>query len=219
MNDAIEVCEVGPRDGLQNESQVLPPAVRAELCDRLVNAGVWRLEAVSFVNSERVPQMARAEAVLRSARTRPRARYAGLVLNGRGYERAIDSGVDEIRFALPATDAFGKHNQGLTSADAMELARELIRQARLDGVAFSVTVAVAFGCPFDGRVDPGWVRELVGELVDIGVDEIVLADTIGVAVPAQVTDLVRPIENLGTPVGAHFHNTRNTGYANAFAAL
>lgn len=221
MSDAgvIEVCEVGPRDGLQNESVVLEPSVRAELCDRAVEAGVAWVEAVSFVHPERVPQMADAEEVLAQVRTRNDARYAGLVLNERGYDRAAAAGVDEVHFACPVTETMSQRNQGASVAESMALARKLVERARADGIGVTVTFGVAFGCPFEGAVDPEWVLELAEEVFAVGPDQIVLADTIGVAVPAQVTSLVRSVADLGATVGCHLHNTRNTGYANALAAV
>lgn len=215
----IDVCEVGPRDGLQNESVHLQPSVRAELCDRLVAAGVPRVEAVSFVHPERVPQMAGAEEVLAEVRSRGQARYAGLVLNERGYERALATGVDEVHYACPVTETLSQRNQGIGVSDSVALARRLVERARDDGIGVTVTLSVVFGCPFEGAVDPGWVRELAAQVQEADPDEIVLADTIGVAVPNQVTPLVSSVVALGATVGGHFHNTRNTGYANALAAI
>jgi isopropylmalate/homocitrate/citramalate synthase len=215
----VTVCDVGPRDGLQNESRTLDPAIRAELCDRLVEAGVRRLEAVSFVSPKHVPQMAGAEEVLAAVGTRDRAVYAGLVVNERGYERAVAARVDEVHYAFPVTDTFAARNQNATVADSAELARRLIGRARDDGIGVTVTLGASFGCPFEGAVDPGRVRELAGYVHEAGPDEIVLADTIGVAVPRQVTPLVGALRELGARVACHFHNTRNTGYANAIAAV
>ena len=215
----IEVVDVGPRDGLQNEDEILSPEVRARLCERLAAAGVPRIEAASFVNPKRVPQMAGAEEVLAAIERSPSTSYAGLVLNERGYERAIEAGVDEVRYAFPVTETFAERNQNTTVADATLLAARLVERARLDGVRVSITLSTAFGDPFEGRVEPGHVLEIAASVAASGPDEIVLADTIGVGVPSQVRDLVEGVAAHGITVGCHFHDTRNTGIANAAAAV
>jgi (R)-citramalyl-CoA lyase len=215
----IEVVDVGPRDGLQNEDEILSPEVRARLCERLAAAGVPRIEAASFVNPKRVPQMAGAEEVLAAIERSPGTSYAGLVLNERGYERAIEAGVDEVRYAFPVTKTFAERNQNTTVADATFLAARLVERARLDGVRVSITLSTAFGDPFEGRVEPGHVLEIAARVAASGPDEIVLADTIGVGVPSQVRDLVEGVAAHGITVGCHFHDTRNTGIANAAAAV
>jgi hydroxymethylglutaryl-CoA lyase/(R)-citramalyl-CoA lyase len=215
----VIVCDVGPRDGLQNEDRVLEPAVRADLCDRLAAAGLKRIEAASFVNPKLVPQMAGAEDVMAALHRRGGTSYAGLALNETGYDRAVASGVDEVHYAFAATDEFGRRNQNATTEQGLQTALALVARARSDRVPITVTISVAFGCPFEGAVPPERVLGLVERLMAIPPDEICLADTIGVGVPAQVTALVRGAHELGATVGAHFHNTRNTGYANAVAAL
>ena len=215
----LSVCDVGPRDGLQNEERALAPAVRAELCDRLAAAGVKRMEAASFVNPKLVPQMAGAEDVMSTLHRRPGTVYAGLVLNEKGYERAIAAGVDEVHYALAATDEFGRRNQNATTGEGIKTALALVARARADRVPVTVTISVAFGCPFEGPVAAARVLEIVELLMAAPADEICLADTIGVGVPVQVEELVRGARSLGATVGAHFHNTRNTGYANAVTAL
>jgi isopropylmalate/homocitrate/citramalate synthase len=215
----IEVCDVGPRDGLQNEATTLSPAVRAELCDRLAAAGVPRVEAVSFVNPKRVPQMAGAEEVMAAISRRPGTIYAGLVLNERGYERAVAAGVDEVHYAFPVTDEFCARNQNTTVAAAVDTSAAIVARAKDDGVRVTVTISVAFGCPFEGAVDPAHVLDIAARVAATQPDEIVLADTIGVGVPSQVHTLVTGVAALGVPVGCHFHNTRNTGFANAVAAI
>ncbi len=215
----IEIVDVGPRDGLQNEDETLSPETRAELCDKLAAAGVPRVEAASFVNPKLVPQMAGAEEVMAKIDRRPATTYAGLALNQKGYERAIEAGVDEVRYAFPVTDEFAGRNQNTSVADATELAEKLIERARLDGVRISVTLSVAFGCPFEGRVEPKVVLDLAERVGATRPDEIVLADTIGVGVPSQVRQLVEGVLAFGTTVGCHFHDTRNTGIANAVAAM
>ena len=216
---AVLVCDVGPRDGLQNESRLLEAVVRAELCDRLAKAGLKRIEAASFVNPKLVPQMAGAEDVMAALHRVPDVSYAGLVLNDKGYERAVNAGVDEVHYAFAATDEFGRRNQNATTEEGLKTALALVARARSERVPITVTVSVAFGCPFEGVVPAERVLRIVEHLMEIPPDEICLADTIGVGVPAQVKELVGGARRLGATVGAHFHNTRNTGYANAVAAL
>jgi (R)-citramalyl-CoA lyase len=213
------VCDVGPRDGLQNESRTLEAAIRAELCDRLASAGLKRIEAASFVNPKLVPQMSGAEEVMAALHRMPGVSYAGLVLNDKGYERAVAAGVDEVHYAFAATDEFGQRNQNATTDQGLKTALALVARARSERVPITVTLSVAFGCPFEGPVPPERVLSIVERLMAIPPDEICLADTIGVGVPAQVKELVGGAIRLGATVGAHFHNTRNTGYANAVAAL
>ena len=210
---AVTVCDVGPRDGLQNEPDTLSPAVRAELVSRLAAAGVPRIEAVSFVRDDRVPQMAGAEEVV-SAAERGAAELSGLVLNERGYERFARTSLDRVNCTLAATEEFNRRNGNATLDEAVERVRAIVASAR---VPATVTVSCAWGCPFEGEVDPGGVADLCERLEDA--DELVLADTIGVATPHRVRRLVERVSILGRPVGAHLHNTRNTGYASAWAAL
>jgi hydroxymethylglutaryl-CoA lyase/(R)-citramalyl-CoA lyase len=216
---SVIVCDVGPRDGLQNEAKTLAPAMRAELCDRLAAAGVKRIEAASFVNPKLVPQMAGAEDVMSALHRVKDVVYAGLVLNEKGYERAVEAGVDEVHYAFSATDEFGRRNQNATTAEGLKTALGLVARARGDRVPITVTISVAFGSPFDGPVPASDVLQIIEHLMAVPPDEVCLADTIGVAVPTQVRELVRGARSLGATVGAHFHNTRNTGYANALAAL
>ena len=215
----VEIVDVGPRDGLQNEGKSLSPEVRAELCDRLAAAGLPRVEAASFVNPKRVPQMAGAEEVMDGLNRREGTVYAGLVLNERGYERAVGAGVDEVRYAFPVTETFARRNQNTTVEDASALAGRLVERARLDGVRVSVTLSAAFGDPFEGRVEPGHVLRIAEGVAEAHPDEVVLADTIGVGVPTQVRHLVAGVAAMGVTAGCHFHDTRNTGMANAVAAV
>jgi hydroxymethylglutaryl-CoA lyase/(R)-citramalyl-CoA lyase len=211
--------EVGPRDGLQNEKQHVAPETRAELVNRLAAAGLKRIEAASFVNPERVPQMAGAEDVVAALSRRDGVVYSGLALNERGYERLRETGLDEVSFAVGATESFSERNAGASVDAASADAERIVEQAGVDGIRSSVTISVAFGCPFEGPVDPDRVVEIAERLAATAADELVLADTIGVATPTQVKRLVERVAELGKPVGGHFHNTRNTGYANAYAAL
>jgi (R)-citramalyl-CoA lyase len=216
----VIVCDVGPRDGLQNEAKTLEPRVRADLCDRLAAAGLKKMEAASFVNPKLVPQMAGAEEVMSALRHRKTGVvYAGLVLNEKGYDRAVAAGVDEVHYAFAATDEFGRRNQNATTAEGLKTALALVARARGDRMPITVTISVAFGCPFEGPVPPERVMSIVEHLMAVPPDEVCLADTIGVGVPPQVHELVRGARALGAGVGAHFHNTRNTGYANAVAAV
>ncbi len=210
----ISICDVGPRDGLQNEQDVLPPATRAELVNRLAAAGLPRVEAASFVSAERVPQMAGAEEVVEGIERRDGTLYAGLALNETGYDRLRAAGLDEVRFAVAATESFSKRNANASVEEALDAARRVLARAREDGLRSTATISVAFGCPFEGPVDPETVVALAERLAEA--DEIVLADTIGVATPKQVRALVQRIRK---PVGAHLHNTRNTGFANAYVAV
>ncbi len=212
----VSVCDVGPRDGLQNDKVTLAPAVRAELCRRLAQTGVPRIEAASFVHPKLVPQMAGAEEVFAGLEPDATTTFASLVLNRKGLERALRTSTDEIHYAYPVTDTFAAKNQNTTVEAAAETAKELIAATELK---VTVTLSVAFGCPFEGRVDPALVIDHAQRMAEAGADEIILADTIGVGVPKQVAQLVPAALKTGKPVGVHFHNTRNTGYANAYAAL
>jgi len=198
---------------------ILAPAVRAELVNRLVLAGLPKVEAVSFVHPKLVPAMAGAEEVVAGISPRQHTVIAGLVLNEKGYDRALAAGVDEIHYGFAMTDEFGLRNQNQTSEQGLEVGKTLIRRARADGKPITVTFIVAFGCPFAGRVDPRRVLGFAERLMGDPPDEIAVADTIGVAVPTQVKELIGGLRGLGAIAGGHFHNTRNTGYANAVAAI
>jgi (R)-citramalyl-CoA lyase len=213
------LVEVGPRDGLQNEPDVLSPETRAELVDRLVATGIGAIEVASFVDPRRVPQMAGAEGVVAAVKRDRSVVYAGLALNERGYDRLRALDLDEVRFAFGATESFNQRNQNASVAESLTVAKRIAERARADGILSAVTISVAFGCPFEGEVDQGRVLELAREVASVFPDAIGLADTIGVAVPGQVRRLVAPAAELASPIIGHFHNTRNTGYANALAAL
>jgi hydroxymethylglutaryl-CoA lyase len=213
------VVEVGPRDGLQNEDAILATERKVELIQRCVDAGLRRIEAVSFVNPVRVPQVADAEAVLAAVPRRADVRYSGLVLNRRGLDRALAAGVDEVNVVVVASDEFSMRNQGCTTGQMLASWAEMA--GALGGVPATVTIAAAFGCPFEWETPPERVVEIARQAQAGGAAEIALADTIGVGVPAQVRDLVRRVADVapGTPLRCHFHNTRNTGYANALTAI
>ncbi len=209
----VTICDVGPRDGLQNEPETLAPAVRAELVSRLAAARLPRIEAVSFVRDDRVPQMAGAEEVAAAAE-RGDAELSGLVLNELGYTRFAATKLDRVNCTLAATETFNERNGNASLDEAVERVRSITAAAR---VPVTVTVSCAWGCPFEGEVDPGVVADLCERLDSA--HELILADTIGVATPGRVQRLVERISILGKPVGAHLHNTRNTGYASAWGAL
>jgi len=215
----VTVCDVGPRDGLQNEAVSLAPAIRAELCNRLATAGVPRIEAVSFVRDDRVPPMAGAEEVVAGLDRREGVVYAGLVLNERGYERLRAAGLDEAHVTLAATESFSRRNANVSLEEAAAAAEAILLSAAQDSIRATATISVVFGCPFEGAVDPGVVLELARRATGAGAAEVVFADTIGVALPSQVTQLVGAGLGLGIPVGIHLHNTRNTAIACAYAAL
>jgi isopropylmalate/homocitrate/citramalate synthase len=215
----VTICDVAPRDGLQNEAKTLEPAERAELVDLIAAAGVPRIEAVSFVNPKVVPQMAGGEEVVAAIDRRDGVVYAGLVLNERGYERLRETGLDEAHFAFAASETFNRRNQNAAPEESVEVAKTIVERAHEDGIRATVTIGVSFGCPFEGAVDPDRVLGFAEELVGALADEIVLADTVGVAVPRQVKHLVAETAKLARPIGVHLHNTRNTGFANAYAAL
>ena len=215
----VTVYEVGPRDGLQNEPDVLEPAIRAELVRRLVRAGVRAVEVASFVDPRRVPQMAGTEDVVDALQRTQGVVYAGLALNVRGFDRLVAAGLDEVRFAFGVTESFNQRNQGATVDESLEAASTIVTQGRANGLRTTVTLSVAFGCPFEGPVDSATVLALAERVAALKPNVIVLADTIGVAVPGEVRRLTVSALELGVPVGGHFHNTRNTGYANALAAL
>jgi hydroxymethylglutaryl-CoA lyase/(R)-citramalyl-CoA lyase len=216
---SVTVCDVAPRDGLQNEAVHLEPPVRAELVNRLAAAGLPRIEAVSFVNPTRVPQMAGAEEVVAAIERDQGVVYAGLALNEKGYDRLAATGLDEVHYAFASTETFNQRNQNASVDDSLRAAERIVERAHADGIRATVTIGASFGCPFEGAVDPGHVLALASRLVEAGADEIVFADTVGVGVPRQAHRLVGDGVKLGVPIGVHLHNTRNTGFANAVAAL
>ncbi len=218
----VEIVEVSPRDGLQNEARPVSTADKLALIARLVDAGARRIEATSFVNPARVPQMADAEAVMAALRDRHEGvSFSGLVLNARGAERAIAAGCHELTYVVVASETFSMRNQGRGIADTLDGWRQIEPLARAGGRRRNILVAAAFGCPFEGRVAEAAVLEIVDSIAEIGADEIGLADTIGVGTPRQVGDLFAGAHARldALPLRAHFHDTRNTGIANAVAAL
>ncbi|WP_315026124.1 hydroxymethylglutaryl-CoA lyase [Brevundimonas vancanneytii] len=227
MSRFIQIVEVGPRDGLQNEKTVLEPAVRADFVQRLEAAGAKRIEAVSFVHPKYVPQMAGAEEVMAALpRTEGRSRI-GLVLNGKGYDRALGTAVDEVNVAMSATDGFGLKNQSLSVDQQVQMLSEIVTgRANAEGAPgatprLSATLSCVWGCPFDGEVSVQQVGDLVARIAALGVEEIALADTIGVGDPWSVTKKVEAARQAApdATLRLHFHDTRNTGLANAYAGV
>ena len=219
---AVEIVDVAARDGLQSDAAMVSTAAKVELIGRLVDAGVKRLEAVSFVNPKRVPQMADAEAVMAALPRSDDVTYIGLVMNRRGLDRALAAGVDEINAVVVCSDTFCERNQGTTTAGAVALWEELAEGARAGGISAGVTLSAAFGCPYEGDVPVERLAAVAAEVVRSNPAEIAIADSIGVAVPADVTERVAAVREAvgeGVRLRAHFHNTRNTGYANALAAV
>jgi hydroxymethylglutaryl-CoA lyase len=217
----VEIVEVGARDGLQNESVLLRTEQKLELIKRAIDAGVRRIEVASFVNPKLVPQMADAEAVSAGLAQRSDVIYIGLVLNKRGALRAIEAGLPELGAVCAASDGFATRNQGMSSDESLNMCCEVVRLARQEGRRAQISISTSFGCPFDGEVDPGRVVEMARIAAASGPVEIALADTIGVAGPRDVADLVARVEAAirPLPVRVHFHNTRNTGLANVWAAV
>jgi hydroxymethylglutaryl-CoA lyase len=218
----VEIVEVGPRDGLQSEARVLPTDRKVEFVRRLVAAGLRRIEVASFVNPKRVPQMADAEAVLAAlAALGTPNRFIGLVLNRKGFDRARAAGCSEVGMVIAATESFSQRNQGLSIDAGIAAWREIAGAAHEAGMRAQVTISTAFGCPFEGEVPVPRVLALAERLAESAPDEIAVADTIGVAAPTHVTELVGALRAAlpGVPLRAHFHNTRNTGLANAYAAV
>jgi hydroxymethylglutaryl-CoA lyase len=218
----VTIVEVSPRDGLQNEPVVLSTEAKVELVARLVAAGARRVEAVSFAHPRLVPAMADAEAVMERVPRAEGVAYAGLVLNRRGLDRALAAGVDEVNMVVCVSETFNRRNQNASTEESMQAAADVLGRAREEGLFTTLTLATSFGCPFEGEVDPGRVVELAARGAAAGAQELCLADTIGVGVPSQVRDLaarVRDAVGPAPPLRFHFHNTRNTGFANAYAAL
>ena len=217
----VEIFEVGPRDGLQNEPGVVPTATKIELIERMIAAGLRRIEVVSFVNPARVPQMADAEEILRRLPRRVGVSYVGLVLNRRGFDRAVAAGCDEIGMAVVASDTFNRRNQGASTAESIAAWHDIAAAARAAGIRAQVTISAVCGCPFEGEVPSARVVDIARQVAESAPCEIALADTIGVGVPAQVSDLVHQVGAAvaSIPLRGHFHNTRNTGLANAYAAV
>lgn len=221
MSRSVEIVEVGPRDGLQSEPGVMPTEAKIAFIERLIDSGLRRLEVTSFVNPKKVPQMADAEQVLAGLSKRADVRYVGLVLNRKGFDRALAAGCNEVGMAVVASDTFNRRNQGVGTEESIAAWKDIARAAHEAGIRAQVTVSAAFGCPFEGEVPVQRVIDVARQVAEAEPYEIAFADTIGVGVPSQVTEILgRAREALPkVRLRAHFHNTRNTGLANAYAAV
>jgi len=217
----VEIVEVGPRDGLQNEKVLLPTEDKVDYITRALDAGIRRLEATAFVHPGRVPQMADAEAVMAAVPRRADVKYIGLVMNARGFERAIATRVDEVTFVVVASDTFNRRNQGVGTDESIKTLAEVAVAARAANMPLSVIVAAAFGCPFEGEMPMARLTEVLGKVAEHQPRELALADTIGVGAPSDVIERFAAVRRIMPAVAlrAHFHNTRNTGIANAYAAI
>jgi hydroxymethylglutaryl-CoA lyase len=218
---SIGIVEVGPRDGLQNEATQVPTEAKLEFIRRAVAAGLRRIEVASFVNPRRVPQMGDAEAIFRALPRGDGVSYVGLVLNRAGFDRAAAAGCTEIGMVVFSTDEFNRRNQGVDSADSIRAWREIAAAAHAAGIRAQVTISAAFGCPYEGEVPVQRVVDIARGLAESAPFEIAIADTIGVGVPSQVTEIFGRVGEAapGVALRGHFHNTRNTGLANAYAAV
>jgi hydroxymethylglutaryl-CoA lyase len=217
----VNLVEVGPRDGLQSESNVVSTEVKVALINRLIAAGVRRVEVTSFVNPKKVPQLADAEAVMAALPRKGQASYIGLVLNRKGFDRAVAAGCHEVGMVVIASETFNQRNQGVSTDESISAWLDIARAAHAAGIKPNVTISAAFGCPFEGEVDPGRVIDIARQCAAGDPVEIAIADTVGVGVPRQVTDLLGRLRTMlpGMSLRGHFHNTRNTGMANAYAAV
>lgn len=217
----ISIIEVGPRDGLQSEPEILSTEVKIEFIERAIEAGIRRMEVTSFVHPKRVPQMADAEDVIRGLPKRDDVIYIGLVLNRRGFDRARDVNIDEIGMAVVASDTYNQRNQGVPTSESIKAWLDIAKDAKAAGIRANVMVSSAFGCPFEGEVPLQRVLDIVDQIMDGDPVELGIADSIGVAVPDQVTEMVGAVRDRypEMPIRMHLHNTRNTGLANAQAAL
>ncbi len=218
---SVEIVEVSPRDGLQNEAQAVSTEDKLRLIDRAVGAGIRRLEIASFVNPKRVPQMADAEEIVARAPSSKNVTYIGLVMNQRGAERALETDIHQLGTITLCSDTFAKKNQGQSARETLDIASEIIRLARKEGRSATVMISSAFGCPFEGEIPESDVIEFAKRLAEAEPSEIALADTIGVGDPWRVASLFNKLSDAvpGIPLRGHFHNTRNTGIANAYVAI
>lgn len=221
MANKVTLVEVGPRDGIQAEPKILSTEEKIEFISRSIDAGLKRIEVTSFVNPKRVPQMADAVEVLQGLPKNTDCSFIGLILNMKGYERARDAGVDEVGYAVVSTDTFATKNQGMSSSETVDAWNAVGRRAKEDGVKAGVTIGASFGCPFEGEVSPDHIADIARRCAESGPSEIALADTIGCADPLRVSNLISKVKLAvpNMPIRVHLHNTRNTGLANAYAAV
>jgi hydroxymethylglutaryl-CoA lyase len=221
MNKQINIVEVGPRDGLQSEPEILPTDSKVAFIEKAIDAGIRRLEVASFVHPKRVPQMADAEALIERLPQRDGVSFIGLIMNERGLDRALSTRIGEIGMVVVASDTYNRKNQGVGTDESIAAWRSIAKRAQENGLRANVMISSAFGCPYEGEVKPERVVELAKQVIEAEPAELGIADSIGVAVPAQVTDLLGAVREVTVdlPLRCHFHNTRNTGLANAQAAV
>ncbi|MEM7281147.1 MAG: hydroxymethylglutaryl-CoA lyase [Pseudomonadota bacterium] len=217
----ISIVEVGPRDGLQSEPEILSTESKTQFIQRAIDAGIKRLEVASFVHPKRVPQMADAEALIAALPKIEDVTYIGLLMNQRGLDRALSTDIHEIGMVVVSSDTYNKKNQGVATQESIDAWLSMSKQAKDNGRRVNVTVSSAFGCPFEGEVSVDRVVEIAEQVLQGEPDELGIADSIGVAVPAQIHEVLGRVKEVAgdTPLRIHLHNTRNTGLANAQAAV
>ena len=217
----VSILEVGPRDGLQSEPEILPTEVKKEFITRTINAGIKNIEVTSFVHPKKVPQMADAEKLVESLPDRDDVTYIGLIMNQRGFERARDCGIDEVGMVIVSTDTYNMKNQNVVTQQSIDNWLDIASSAKSAGIRTSVVIACSFGCPYEGEVDPEHIASIAEQILKGEPDVIGLADSVGVAVPNQIKTTFALIKDLAPtiPLRTHLHNTRNTGLANAAAAV
>jgi hydroxymethylglutaryl-CoA lyase len=217
----ITIVEVGPRDGLQSEPEILPTDSKVTFIEKAIDAGIRRLEVASFVHPKLVPQMADAEALIEKLPQRDDVSYIGLIMNERGLDRALTTKIHEIGMVVVASDTYNRKNQGCSTSESVSAWQSISAKAKSEGLRANVMISSAFGCPYEGEVKVERVVELAKQVTDAGPAELGIADSIGVAVPDQVAELLGRVKDVigDIPLRCHFHNTRNTGLANAQAAV
>ena len=217
----ISILEVGPRDGLQSEPEILPTEVKKEFITRTIDAGIKQIEVTSFVHPKKVPQMADAEKLVESLPENDDVTYIGLIMNQRGFERARDCGIDEVGMVIVSTDTYNMKNQNVVTQESIDNWLSIAAEAKSAGIRTSVVIACSFGCPYEGEIDPEHIASIAEQVLKGKPDVLGLADSVGVAVPSQIKKTFSLIKELAPsiPLRTHLHNTRNTGLANAAAAV
>ncbi len=217
----ISILEVGPRDGLQSEPEILPTEVKKEFITRTIDAGIKQIEVTSFVHPKKVPQMADAEKLVESLPENDDVTYIGLIMNQRGFERARDCGIDEVGMVIVSTDTYNMKNQNVVTQESIDNWLSIAAEAKSAGIRTSVVIACSFGCPYEGEIDPEHIASIAEKVLEGKPDVLGLADSVGVAVPSQIKRTFSLVKELAPsiPLRTHLHNTRNTGLANAAAAV
>ena len=217
----ISILEVGPRDGLQSEPEILPTEVKKEFITRTINAGIKQIEVTSFVHPKKVPQMADAEKLVESLPENDDVTYIGLIMNQRGFERARDCGIDEVGMVIVSTDTYNMKNQNVVTQESIDNWLSIAAEAKSAGIRTSVVIACSFGCPYEGEIDPEHIASIAEQVLEGKPDVLGLADSVGVVVPSQIKRTFSLVKELAPsiPLRTHLHNTRNTGLANAAAAV